>query len=248
MKILLLLLAFVGYLSAADKVYFGVISETVDPALAYNLSLPEDQGVLIRAVMDDGPAAEAGIEKYDVLVALDDQPLASKDMFVNILNSCKAGEELKVDLIRKTKKLSLKLVLGAIPKVNGPELQIMKADVVQIMISDELNSTIDYDGLRIELNPETQKILESLAKTQALLEGGVRVAGSGVGKIYSYDKMCNIQISVQKDGQKTIYIENHQGESLYKGPLNKEEDLQKVPEELRLKVQKLSKLVLSPPK
>ncbi|MHA7839088.1 MAG: DegQ family serine endoprotease [bacterium] len=52
---------------------FGLRAQTMTPALAEQLGLEEVKGVVVTEVMPDGPAAEAGIRRGDVILELDQQ-------------------------------------------------------------------------------------------------------------------------------------------------------------------------------
>lgn len=49
---------------------FGVMIEDVNQSLAESFGLPNPEGALVSSVVKDGPAARAGIQPGDVIVAL----------------------------------------------------------------------------------------------------------------------------------------------------------------------------------
>jgi serine protease Do len=55
----------------------GLSVEPVTPRVARELGLKETHGLVVRAVDDDSPAAEAGIQAGDVIVEVDRQPVRS---------------------------------------------------------------------------------------------------------------------------------------------------------------------------
>lgn len=57
----------------------GMSLTALDPALRAQLSLPEKQGLFVAGVIPGGPADRAGIQPHDILVALQDHPLAEPD-------------------------------------------------------------------------------------------------------------------------------------------------------------------------
>jgi serine protease Do len=60
--------------------------------------LPERDGLLVRSVRDDGPAARAGVETGDLLVASGDTPLATVDDLHDVLAA--AGDTLSLTVVR----------------------------------------------------------------------------------------------------------------------------------------------------
>jgi membrane-associated protease RseP (regulator of RpoE activity) len=57
--------------------WIGVACEPMPEALRAQLGLPKGQGVLVQDVVEGSPAAQAGLKRYDVVLALDDQGIGS---------------------------------------------------------------------------------------------------------------------------------------------------------------------------
>jgi S1-C subfamily serine protease len=62
------------------------------------VGLPERDGLLVRGVVDDSPAATAGVERGDLLVSAGDRPLASMDDLCEALD--RAGDTLTLTIVR----------------------------------------------------------------------------------------------------------------------------------------------------
>jgi serine protease Do len=62
------------------------------------VGLPERDGLLVRGVVDDSPAATAGVERGDLLVSAGDRPLASMDDLFEALD--RAGDTLTLTIVR----------------------------------------------------------------------------------------------------------------------------------------------------
>ncbi len=72
------------------------------------VGLPERDGLLVRGVQKDSPAGKAGIERGDLLVGVNQQPLSSVDALFDALE---AGGALEVDLVRGTEERSVSVSL-----------------------------------------------------------------------------------------------------------------------------------------
>jgi serine protease Do len=64
--------------------------------------LPEREGLLVRAVAEDSPAANAGLRRGDLLVASGDRPLHSLDDLLDLLEGAPA--ELALTVVRGTEE------------------------------------------------------------------------------------------------------------------------------------------------
>ncbi len=90
----------------------GVGVDDVTPANASELGLSVDQGVLVVSVAAEGPAARAGIEANDVIVALDGMPVTKfTDLRRLLLNLYAVGDIVSVSVVRSAATLNFDVTL-----------------------------------------------------------------------------------------------------------------------------------------
>ncbi|HEY1524023.1 MAG TPA: S1C family serine protease [Solirubrobacteraceae bacterium] len=81
------------------------------PALARRLrsavGLPERDGILVRAVQDGSPAAQAGLNRGDLLVAAAGQPLDGLDGLHQALDDARSARRLELTVVRGAEELRL---------------------------------------------------------------------------------------------------------------------------------------------
>ena len=77
------------------------------------VGLPEAQGVLVRAVADDGPAAQAGIDGGDMIVAVGDRDIEDIDHLHDAMETITPGEAIRVVVLRGTETLELTVTIPA---------------------------------------------------------------------------------------------------------------------------------------
>ena len=102
--------------------YLGVAIQPLDRELATYWDLGEVHGVIVNGVLDDSPAAQAGLEVGDILLSFDGHELrAEKDEdigeFQRLVAGTKVGTEVKLDVLREGSRETLKARLGVQPKV-----------------------------------------------------------------------------------------------------------------------------------
>jgi serine protease Do len=78
--------------------------------LRASVGLPERDGLLVRGVEPEGPAAKAGIVEGDLLVAAGDTPLNSIEALHNVLAT--AGETLSLTVVRGTDERTVELAFA----------------------------------------------------------------------------------------------------------------------------------------
>jgi len=77
--------------SSENKGALGLSVQTVTPEVARDLGLDPPQGVVVRDVRNDSPAAIAGIRPGDVIVAIDRQPVKNVEDMKSVLQKHPAG-------------------------------------------------------------------------------------------------------------------------------------------------------------
>ena len=93
----------------------GVSTQPVTPVLAAQLSLSVDEGALVRALPAGGPAAEAGIEVGDVIVAVAGEEVTDNDSLQERLLEHDPDELVEVTVVRGTETLTVEVTLGVRP-------------------------------------------------------------------------------------------------------------------------------------
>ena len=73
----------------------GATLTTLSDALRAQLNVPAGQGILVESLRGDGPSAQAGLKRYDVLLTLADKPLATAE---DLTKQLKAAGEAPVTL------------------------------------------------------------------------------------------------------------------------------------------------------
>jgi serine protease Do len=77
------------------------------------VGLPEADGLLIREVSENSPAARAGLARGDLIVAAGGQPTRTADDLFGALRAAASGGTLELTVLRGTEERSVHVVLGA---------------------------------------------------------------------------------------------------------------------------------------
>jgi S1-C subfamily serine protease len=98
--------------------YLGVQMTTFTQAMAAEnnddpnslLTLPDVDGVLVLRVLPETPAAKAGIRRYDVITAVDGQPVTTAEQLQQTVENSRLGQSLKVEVQRggKTQQIAVR--------------------------------------------------------------------------------------------------------------------------------------------
>ncbi len=98
-----------GTQSTFTTYWIGVPVAPVDATLRSHLTaLPADAGLIATDVVADSPAAKARVQKNDILIKFNDQPINSQEALVDQVQKSN-GKESKLEVLRAGKVLSLTL-------------------------------------------------------------------------------------------------------------------------------------------
>ena len=99
--------------------WLGVTIQDLKPDLAKALGLAHTKGVLIADVRKGSPAAEAGLERGDVVLAFNGKRVNSTAKLRNFTAAAGKGAKVKLKLLRKGERLTVDVKLGEMPSTVG---------------------------------------------------------------------------------------------------------------------------------
>jgi serine protease DegS len=95
--------------------WLGVEVQSVPLPLAVELALPGRKGVLIAALLPDGPAANAGLKAGDVITQVNDVVVADPHTAVNAIAHIKPGNTVNLAVWRAGESLEMQATVGQRP-------------------------------------------------------------------------------------------------------------------------------------
>ncbi|MCH5188575.1 MAG: trypsin-like peptidase domain-containing protein [Oscillospiraceae bacterium] len=90
----------------------GVTVQQVTEEIAYYYNLPVNHGLLVMGLTAGGAAAEAGIQRGDIIVSFDGQEVKTSTELNNIRDQHKAGEVIPIEIDRNGERITLNITLG----------------------------------------------------------------------------------------------------------------------------------------
>lgn len=76
--------------------WIGVEPRDITPELAENLSLGREEGVIIAAVLKNGPADKAGVKPGDILVSVEGQTISNMSEMFNLIAKLKPDSKRRL--------------------------------------------------------------------------------------------------------------------------------------------------------
>jgi serine protease DegQ len=96
--------------------WIGVEPSDLSPEIAETFGIKAKRGVIITGVLQNGPAAVAGIRPGDVIVEVDGKPVANVSELLSNVAALKPAVAVKFSLLRQNDKVELDVSPGVRPK------------------------------------------------------------------------------------------------------------------------------------
>jgi hypothetical protein len=95
--------------------YMGVFPGPVDEDLQLQHGLRDDEGIVLRQVVADGPCGKAGLQQGDIVVRISGSPIGPNNLRSR-LSQIGAGETVTMAVIRDGERLEIEVTLGERPQ------------------------------------------------------------------------------------------------------------------------------------
>ncbi len=97
---------------AVRRGWIGVRIQPVDSAIAASYGLSRPRGALISGVVEEGPAAEAGLQAGDLVVAFAGDAVRDDRAFSRMVAETAPGTDVALDVLRAGAPVTLTLAIG----------------------------------------------------------------------------------------------------------------------------------------
>ncbi len=97
--------------------YAGLVwGGDVDQSIAAQYNLPVDHGIIVREVDANGPAARAGIQAEDLIIAVDGKAINNWNDFIRELLTKQPGDRIALETVRNGSRRTVEITLAERPQ------------------------------------------------------------------------------------------------------------------------------------
>lgn len=195
--------------------WIGVRIQTVTPEIADSLGLGAARGALIAGVTAEGPAAAAGLEPGDVVLAFDGRNIATMRDLPRVVAEAKIGAAVDMQIFRDGETLTRKITVAQLEEESVAEEvapEPAKPDAAEAVVLGLGLSSLN-DDLRRRFNVAeslTGVIVIEVDPLSAAAERGVRpgdvIAQVAQRAVSSPDDVKRIVESEQKVGRNSVLL------------------------------------------
>ena len=100
--------------------WVGIEPMELTPELAETFGLKSTEGVIVTAVLQNGPAASAGLRPGDLLQKVAGQPVKNVGELLTQIAALAPGKPVKLDVMRRQQSLTLEVTPAQRPKIKVP--------------------------------------------------------------------------------------------------------------------------------
>jgi serine protease Do len=180
-----------------NRGYLGVVIQDMTPALAKAFDVPQVSGVLVSDVAKNGPGQQAGLERGDVILSVDGQPVSSvNDLRLRIAQTM-PGTTVHLKILRGGHEREVAVKLGELPeKASQAAAQPGTGSLMQGVQVETLTADI---AQQLGISPATKGVVvsdvdpSSAAAAAGLQRGDVieQVNRQPVSSVREYDRAVN---------------------------------------------------------
>ncbi len=211
--------------------WIGIRGRSIESAvLRTHLQLAEDMGVVVEEILDDSPAAKAGLRKHDIILRVNGDAVDNMQVLQSQVRASKE-KSLELKIIRLGKQEKISLVPEVLPEALAEKQR--QADRSTNRLRGRFN------GRRLE-GDAMQLLLEQL---------GARNLGPGIafrgGQMFKLNQLPDgqlpngVSVSIQRNSDRPAQITVKQGEKTWQIEAGDEKALDQLPDELRPQVERM---------
>ena len=133
----------------------GAAAQSITPELAAGLDLKQDTGVILGDVTPDGAADKAGLKPGDIVLSMNNRPMANAREFQTALYSIPLNQMIDIEVLRGSQKIPARVTVSErdddpfrfLDLVKPEENRVLKLGIVGVPITQGV----------AKLLPETRK-------------------------------------------------------------------------------------------
>ncbi len=221
-----------------DTAFLGVVTSEVPEILAEHLKLSAGQGILVRSLMPEGPAAKAGISANDIITRVGELAIRTPEDLSRAIANHQPSDVVSIQLIHHGEPLSLEITLAKRPQqfaTTRPQAQgDLNFDQLPQDLADRIRGALQKNLGGMNLDLDAQPGALALPAPRASSSGKIQVQSGATMRMRDHSGCIEIKSS---EGNKDITLRDPKGDIVWSGPWNTEQDKAAAPPEIRNRIE-----------
>lgn len=234
------------------KAFLGLGGAPVSKTLSLHLKLDQGKGLTLFHIIPDSAAAKAGLQPHDIMTSFNGKLIGSQQDLRNAMVGCKPGDQVSIRFINKGTLKEKKVTLGERPG----HLKLRAG-------GQGINPRWMFKGLGAQVPEADRKrmeaqIKEHIERLQKQIKGAGAIEipqkgkGAPRGEMVEFGFQMNAATSItmsddegsislmSRNGKKEIIAKDKQGEVVFEGPYNTDQDKAALPDDISKRVENLN--------
>ena len=242
--------------------YLGIYATKVNPNVSHQLKLTENLYLNVESVAKNSPAAKAGIQKFDLLLQMNDQILVNQEQLKYLVRSKMPTDEVILTLLRQGEKQKITVKLGETnlteedPLRNSglsnrfPQYDPFGMDSLEdpfLYNSQNLQDLIERHSRQPFLHFNQNRGRHKKILPPAQSDDEPLHPKANIESFSSQTSQSQVMITdeegtlewTEKDGQKSLRATDPNGKVLFDGPIDTKEDRKGLSKKLKSRLENL---------
>ncbi|PIP80656.1 MAG: serine endoprotease DegQ [Gammaproteobacteria bacterium CG22_combo_CG10-13_8_21_14_all_40_8] len=150
----------------------GIEGDTLTPQLSKAFDISETRGVVVTHVAQGSSAAKAGMEAYDIILAVDGRSVVSLAQLNNLVGLFPVGKKFELEIIRNGQKKSIAVELS-LEKEDSEDGGLYHKKLAGVLLKQHEDASKESDGvLVLDLYQRSEAALAGLMKNDVIVGVG----------------------------------------------------------------------------
>jgi serine protease Do len=197
--------------------WLGVEIQEVTPDLAKSFGLPSPNGALVAGVQKDGPAGKAGIQRGDIIVKFNGEPVHDEHELPEMVAQTPIGKTVPVEVIREGKHETVNVTIKELKEtqVASAEGENAPGESWGMQVRDLTPEIAQQLGIQNTKGVVISGIKPDSAAAEAGLQQGDVVLEVNHQKVDSADKFASLAQQLQKDKKPALLLVQRNNSTIY---------------------------------
>jgi len=221
--------------------WIGVFTVPLPELVSEHVGLKEGEGVMVEAVLAGSPAENAGISKRDILTHANAEVIVGGRALSKLIASKNPGDTIVLNVRRKNESMQVQVELAAKPERIALSGQKPEPTAKYPLAGNPVDQRLAR--MFEQMDDMDRGLAEALEAQAGAIASITASHGNGAHQrmeISLADKDGRLSVSTL-DGKTTVKLWDTEGEVLFEGPYTTDEEKNAVPENLRERIDKVSK-------
>ena len=197
---------------SVSRGWLGIYIQEVTRELAESFGMEKPNGALVAKIIPNSPAAKSALRLSDVITAVNGLEVANSGALPPIIGRVRAGETVKLQIMRNGKSQVVKVKVGQLPTRAEQVAKVEKAAEPNLILGAKVLPLTDKD--------KASTRLEFGLKVMALSDGALKSAGVKVGdviqmlngeKVDAIKRLNSLVKDLEKGRFSSLLVQRQQG-------------------------------------